>query len=177
MAMTIPTDLHPDLMPVVWLLGTWHGDGHGEYPGIERFAFEQEVAFAHDGRPFLHFFSRMWQTDEEGKRIGPGDLETGFLRVVRTTSDDDSEDPAEGTSSVELVVAHPAGRAEVWYGAIDGPRLTLATDLVACTVTGDDYAAGQRMYGLVEGDLLYANDMAALGEPMQSYTWGRLKRV
>jgi hypothetical protein len=33
------------------------------------------------------------------------------------------------------------------------------------------------MYGLVEGDLMYAYDVAALDQPMQSHTWGRLARV
>lgn len=167
MALSIPTDLHPDLMPVVWLLGTWHGSGRGEYPGIDAFTFEQEVAIAHDGRPFLHYFSRTWHTDDDGRRGGPGELETGFLRVVPN----DAADP-----SVELVLAHPDGYADVWYGTVDGARLTLATDVVARTVSAADYAAGQRMYGLVEGDLMYANDMAAMGQPMQSHTWGRLQR-
>jgi hypothetical protein len=74
-------------------------------------------------------------------------------------------------------LAHPTGYAEVWYGAVDGPRLTLATDVVARTSTATDYTAGQRMYGLVEGDLMYAYDIAAMDQPMQSHTWGRLARV
>ena len=43
MAFEIPTDLHPNLIPVAWLLGTWHGNGRGEYPGIDPFGFEQEI--------------------------------------------------------------------------------------------------------------------------------------
>lgn len=174
MAMSIPTDLHPDLMPVVWLLGTWHGTGHGEYPGVDRFTFDQEVAISHDGRPFLHYFSRTWRTDGDGGlRSDPGELETGFLRVVPGDADD-AGDSAE--ASIELVLAHPDGYADVWYGAVDGARLTLATDVVARTVTSMDYSAGQRMYGLVDGDLMYALDMAAHGQPMQSHMWGRLRR-
>jgi hypothetical protein len=169
MAFEIPTDLHPDLMPVSWLLGTWHGNGKGEYPTIEAYAFEQEAVFAHDGRSFLHYFSRTWVTDDSGERVGPGELETGFLRV--------GSDPKDGGYPLELVLAHPTGFAEVWYGVADGPRLTLATDVVARTSTAHDYAAGQRMYGLVEGDLMYAYDMAAMDQPMQSHTWGRLARV
>lgn len=164
MAFQIPSDLHPDLMPVAWLLGTWHGNGRGEYPTIEPFGFEQEVAFAHDGRPFLHYFSRAWITDDDGERVRPGALETGFLRPT-------------GDGKVELVLAHPTGYAEIWYGEIDGARLTLATDVVARTVTAKEYTAGQRMYGLVEGALMYAYDMAAEGQPMQSHLWGKLERV
>jgi len=169
MAFEIPTDLHPDLVPVSWLLGTWHGNGKGEYPTIEPYAFEQDAVFAHDGRSFLHYFSRSWVTDEGGERVGPGELETGFLRV--------GSDPEGDGYPLELLLAHPTGYAEVWYGLADGPRLTLATDVVARTSTAKDYTAGQRMYGLVEGDLMYACDMAAMDQPMQSHVWGRLARV
>lgn len=168
MAFEIPTDLHPDLVSVAWLLGTWHGNGRGEYPTIEPYAFEQEAVFAHDGRDFLHYFSRAWTIDEAGERTGPGELETGFLRVAGRADDG---------HALELVLAHPAGYAEVWYGTVEGPRMTLATDVVARTSTARDYTAGQRMYGLVEGDLMYAHDMAAMDQPMQSHRWGRLARV
>lgn len=169
MAFEIPDDLHPALGPVAWLLGTWYGSGRGEYPTMEAFGYDQEVAFAHDGRSFLHYFSRSWITDADGQRVGPGALETGFLRLGADMTDDGYP--------VELVLAHPTGYAEVWYGVVDGPRLTLATDVVARTLTAEDYTAGQRMYGLVEGSLMYAYDMAAMDQPMQSHLWGRLNRV
>ena len=164
MAFQIPSDLHPELLPLAWLLGAWHGNGRSEYPDTEPFAFEQDVAFTHDTRDFLHYFSQTWVTDEAGERTGPGHLETGFLRAV-------------GDSKVELLLAHPTGYAEIWYGEIDGPRLTMATDLVARTVAASEYTAGQRMYGLVEGTLMYAIDAAAGGHPMQSQLWGKLNRV
>ena len=169
MAFEIPTDLHPDLAPVSWLLGTWHGNGKGEYPTVEPYTFEQEAVFAHDGRSFLHYFSRTWVTDENGERVGPGALETGFLRLGSDLEGDGYP--------LELVLAHPTGYAEVWYGSADGSRLTLVTDVVARTSTAMDYTAGQRMYGLVNGDLMYAYDMAAMDQPMQSHAWGRLARV
>lgn len=164
MAFEIPADLHPELMPVAWLLGTWHGNGRGDYPTIEPFSYEQEVVFAHDTRPFLHYFSRSWITDGDGKRVRPAALETGFVRP----GDD---------NSIELVLSHPTGYSEIWYGEVDGPRINLTTDVIARTVTAKEYTAGQRMYGLVEGDLMYAFDMAAVGQPIQSHLWGRLARV
>ena len=53
MAFTIPENLHPDLMPLAWLVGSWRGKGRGEYPNVPAFEFAQEVSFNHDGRPFL----------------------------------------------------------------------------------------------------------------------------
>ncbi|MFY0407318.1 FABP family protein [Solicola sp. PLA-1-18] len=164
MAFEIPSDLHKDLMPLAFLLGTWHGDGHGAYPTIDAYTFEEDVAFAHDGRAFLHYFSRQWVTDEAGERVGPGDLETGFLRVVE-----------DGV--VELVLAQQSGYAQIWYGTIEGPRLTLTTDVSVRTGSAVELTAAQRMYGLVDGDLMYAYDVAADGQEMQSRTWAQLKRL
>ena len=164
MVFEIPTDLHPDLVPFAWLLGSWHGNGKGDYPTIDAFDYEQDVIFAHDGRPFVHYFSQSWVTDDLGERLRPGAIETGFLRPG-----------ADG--NIEFVLAHNTGFAEIWYGTIDGPRLTMATDMVARTQTAKEYTAGKRMYGLVEGDLMYAYDMAAAGQGMQSHLWGQLARV
>jgi hypothetical protein len=168
MPFEIPADLHDDLMRVAWLLGTWHGDGHGDDLTEGEFTFEQEVIFAHDARAFLHYFSRTWRTDAAGERMGPGDLETGFLRVF----------PSEGPrAEIELVLAQPTGHAEVAYGLSEGPRITLSTDLVARTATAGDVSAVTRMYGLVEGSLMYAVDRAAEGHELQPYMWGRLERA
>ena len=164
MAFHIPSDLHADCAPIVWLLGTWQGNGQGDYPTIEEFSFRQEVIFAHDGRPFFHYFSRAWITDDEGNDVRPGALETGFLRP-------------KPDNRLELVLAHPTGVAEVWYGEVDGAKLELKTDAVARTETAKEYNAGHRLYGLVDGDLMWAYDMAAMGQPLQPHLWGRLKRV
>lgn len=162
--MEIPDNLHRDLMPVVWLLGTWQGNGRADYPDIEPYEFAQQSVFVHDGRPFLHYFSRTWVVDADHEKIAEGPLETGFLRKGR----DDG---------YELVLTHDSGSVEVWYGRTDGARLELVTDLVARTETAAEVTAGKRLYGLVEGDLMYAWDKAAGEHEMQSYTWGRLQRA
>lgn len=164
MPFEIPADLHPDLAPYAWLLGHWRGNGRGAYPTIEPYQFGQEVAFAHDGRPFLHYFSRSWIVDDDGNTLREGALETGFLRP-------------RPDGEFELVLAHHSGYAEVWYGKVDGARLDLATDLVARTQSAKEVSAGKRLYGLVEGQLMYAYDMAAVGQPMQSHTWAQLLRA
>jgi hypothetical protein len=168
MPFEIPADLHADLVPVAWLLGTWHGDGHGDHPTEGAYTFEQEVIFAHDARAFLHYFSRTWRTNAAGERVGPGDLETGFLRVF----------PGEGRQAdIELVLTQPTGHAEVSYGTSEGPRITLSTDLVARTATAREVTALTRMYGLVEGSLMYAVDRAVDGHDLKPYMWGRLERA
>ena len=43
MPFELPDNLHPNCGPVAWLLGTWRGNGHGDYPTIEKFQFGQEL--------------------------------------------------------------------------------------------------------------------------------------
>lgn len=163
MPFEIPTGLHADVIPIAWLVGHWHGNGHGSYPTIDAFSFGQEAAFTHDGRPFLHYFSRTWLTDEAGNEIRPLALETGFFRP-------------KPDGNLEVVMAHPTGFAELYYGTVDGAKIEMATDAVARTETAKEYTGGQRLYGLVDGDLLWTFDMAAVGQRLQSHVWGRLKR-
>ena len=75
------------------------------------------------------------------------------------------------------MLADNTGFAEIWYGTADGPRLKPATDAVARTENAKEYTAGKRMYALVEGNLMYAYDMAAADQVMQSHQWGQLARV
>ena len=83
MAFKIDENLHPELMPLAWLVGTWRGTGRGEYPTIQPFTFEQEAVFSHDGRNFLNYYSRTWILDDDGKVVKPGASETGFWRPKR----------------------------------------------------------------------------------------------
>jgi len=163
MPFELPDNLHPECAPIAWLLGTWHGNGHGDYPTIEPFQFGQEVIFTHDGRPFFHYMSRAWIVDDEGNKVRDAAIETGFFRCK-----------ADG--SLEVVLAHNTGFIEVWYGSSEGAKVEITTDAVGRTETAKEVTGGHRLYGLVEGDLLWAYDMAAVGQPLQPHLWGRLVR-
>ncbi|HET8716327.1 MAG TPA: FABP family protein [Nocardioidaceae bacterium] len=165
MAFELPDNLHPDCAPVAWLLGTWRGNGHGDYPTIDKFQFGQECIFTHDGRPFFHYMSRAWIVDEQGEKVRDAAIETGFVRPK-----------ADG--SLEWLLTHNTGFVEIWYGnaEIGTPRIEMTTDAVARTQTAKEYTGGHRMYGMVEGDLLWAYDMAAVGQKLQPHLWGRLVR-
>jgi hypothetical protein len=160
----IPTDLAPACAPVAWLLGTWRGEGVGGYPTIDDFRFEQEVSFTQNGKPFLAYSSRSWILDADGTRVRPAAAETGYWRM-------------QDGGRVEVLLSHPTGFAEIWEGAADGPRVELSTDMVARTESAKEYTAGHRLYGLVEGDLMWAFDMAAVGEALQPHLSARLARV
>lgn len=161
-----PSVLPVELAHLSWLLGTWVGVGLGQYPGISDFRFAQQARFSTDGRPFLHYVSHSWIIDEDGNRVRPSATETGYLRAA----------PDNG---VEMLLVHPTGFAEIWYGTvtvtglvnatITGARMELATDGVMRSGTSKEYVSGNRMYGLVDGNLPWAFDMAAMGHPMGNH--------
>ncbi|HEY2442628.1 MAG TPA: FABP family protein [Streptosporangiaceae bacterium] len=156
--------MHPDLVPLSFLLGRWEGAGVGGYPTIESFRFGQELSFSHNGKPFLIYSSRTWLLDEEGNPGRPLGREAGFWR-------------AQPEGAVELILAHPTGIAEIYLGQVTGTRIDLGTDVVARTSSAKEVAAGHRLYGLVGEDLAYAYDMAAVGQSLQPHLSAQLKRT
>lgn len=169
MAFQIPENLNPDCAPIAWLLGAWRGNGHGDYPTIEKFEFEQELVFQQDGRPFFLYSARSWIIDPETKeRIRPGGMETGFIR---------SKLVEPGKAKIEVVLAHQSGIADVWYGDAGDGKIEIATLGVGRTETAKEVTAGHRLYGNVNGQLLYAYDMKAMGQELQPHLWAQLNRV
>jgi hypothetical protein len=161
--MQLDADLPEPLVPLAWLVGRWEGAGVVGYPTMESVNFGQEVEFRHDGRPFLHYRSQAWLLDDEGNQVRPLASEVGFWRPKET--------------GLEVLLTHPTGYVEIYLGTVDGPRIELATDVVARTETAKEYTAAKRMYGLVNGDLMWVMDMAAVGQPLQSHASAQLKRV
>ena len=197
----LPTDLPAELAPLSWLLGVWEGTGVIEYTaGEHRFQgeFSHRVSFSHDGGPFLNYAATASFLGLEGDQ-SPVQLvaESGFWRVARPHTDADPGPAllppiAEATARtvddvealrtpdgfpIEVSLAHSDGTLELYLGRIDGPRIDIATDAVVRTGGSKDYSAATRMYGLVDGHLLWAWDMTALGEPLKSHASARLAKV
>lgn len=181
MPIELSSDLPTPLIPLAWLIGKWAGAGVIGYPTIEEARFGQEIEFSHDGRPFLSYRSQTWLLDDDGNQTRPLATETGFWRPVTATVGHADDAPIDGAGStgteLEVLLAHPTGFVEIYLGTVNGPRIDLATDLVARTATAKEYTAASRLYGLVESDLLWAMDMAAMGQPLQSHASARLKRM
>jgi hypothetical protein len=158
-------DLHPSLEHLSILLGEWQGLGVVGYPTITEARYEQEMSFSHDGRPFLAYISKTWLIDDDGKRIRPSGTETGFWR------------PGKNPRDVEVMLAHPTGIVEVYVGEVVFNKIELTSEVVARTETSKDVKGLNRLYGLVEGDLAYAIDMAAMGQKLQSHLSARLQKI
>jgi hypothetical protein len=162
-------DLHPALLALLPYIGEWRGRGKGGFPTIEDFDYAQEIRISHDGRPFLHYESRAWILDAESRPVRPAMREVGWLRPVM--------EDGRATDEVEALLTNPTGIMELYLGRVSGTQLEMATDAVVRTSTAKEVTAGHRLYGIVEGALLYAQDMAAVGHGLSPHLSARLIRV
>lgn len=168
MPFALNPDLPRELAPLAWLVGRWEGAGVVGYPTMDSLQFGQEIECGHDGRPFLSWRSRTWLLDAAGNQVRPLATELGFWRPLDTQADG---------SNVELLLAHPTGFVELYAGVAGPGRIEIRTDGVMRSPVAKDYSAGARMYGLVEGRLMWVMEMAAMGRPLQSHASAELKRV
>ena len=160
----IPTDLNPALVGLAWLRGRWEGTGYREWPGDEKIRFGVQVDFTENGGDYLHFISQACSLDDDGLPAAPLAIETGFWR-------------ADAQAGVEAVMCGPDGYAEVLYGTLQPGRVDLISDAVIRTKDAPvAYTAGRRLYGLVDGRLMYSVDRATDGVPLRPYTWATLER-
>jgi hypothetical protein len=160
---------HPALRPLLPFLGWWRGRGRGGYPTIEDFDYAQEIRISHDGRPFLAYESRAWLLDGQSRPVRPAGRETGWWRpVVRD---------GQPSGELEVLLTTPTGIMELHVGRVDGHQVELATDAVMRTATAKEVTAGHRLYGIVDGALLYAQELAAVGHRLAPHLSARLTRV
>lgn len=153
-------ELNPSIAVLAPLLGVWRGEGRGEYPTIEPFAYGEELTFRHVGKPFLAYSQRTWSLDDER----PLHSEAGYWRA-----------PGEGR--VELVVSHPFGAGEVLLGTVEGGVVRLVTASVVTTPSAKRIDAVERDLD-VEGDVLRTSvRMAAVGQPLTHHLAAELRRV
>lgn len=197
----LPTDLPADLAPLSWLIGVWEGTGVIEYTADgHRFEgeFTHRVSFSHDGAGYLNYSATGWTAASEGEPSVALVAESGFWRLsrpataadpgpallppvesapARTVDDVERLRAESGGFPIEVSLAHSDGTLELYLGEINGPRIDIATDAIVRGAGGKEYGAASRMYGLVEGHLLWAWDIAALGSELASHASARLAKI
>jgi len=160
-------ELHPQCQPLAPLLGVWRGEGLAQYPSLlGQFRYGQQITFAHDGRPFLVYEARAWLLNSSGAVLRPAAREVGWWRV-------DEEE------TIEVVLAHMFGICEIYYGGRTGETAwELETDAITRTDTARETTAAARLYGILEnGDLVYAEERALRGLPLQPHLSAQLARI
>jgi hypothetical protein len=199
----IDASLPAEVIPLSWLLGIWEGSGVIAYrigDTVREHEFRQRVAFTQDGGPHLQYACSAWLADADGVDLGVRPLfsELGYWRLSRplgaadpgpgmlpgvgepvfTTADavETLRTPA-GSFDIEVSILQPGGVSELYLGTVDGPRIDLGTDAVVRSASAKEYAAATRLYGLVDEHLLWAWDIAALGQDLRTHASGRLARV
>ena len=163
-------DLHPALLGLLPFIGLWRGRGQGGFPEPEDFNFAQEIRISHDGRPFLAYESRIWRLDDDSRPTGMADREVGFWRPVLNAD-------GRPTDEMEATLTTQNGVIEIYEGEATGTRLEMATAGVGHTATGLAVTGGHRLFGIVEGALLYAHEMSANGEKLKPHLSARLLRA
>ena len=197
----LPTDLPADIVPLSWLLGVWEGTGVIDYEADgTRFdgEFAHRVSFSHDGGDYVNYAASAWLIGEDDART-PLVAETGYWRLARPAGAEDAgpallpaaivrEKPRtaddvealrtdEGGFDLEVAIVHSDGICELYLGQARGPRIDLATDAIVRPASAKAYASATRMYGYVDGHLLWAWDIAALGSPLAAHASARLARA
>ena len=157
-------EVSEEILSVLPLLGEWHGEGvlSGAAAGSDTdLRFGQWVRFSHDGRGFLAYESRT----DDGTIVGPDVRESGFWRP-------------RGQDDVELLVTSPDGLVELYVGsARTTTSWELATDVLARTPDAPDVSRAVRLYGIVDGALMYAIDRAGPDDSLRKSMSARLERI
>ena len=189
----LPEGLPIELTPLAFLVGKWAGTGVIALDGEEH-EFAQQIEFAHDGG-VLTYVSSAKLTNEAGTAL-PSEL--GYWRIARPREDFDygpgllpgkgeskfttheSLEPCrtkEGAFNIQVSTIHPGGVAELYNGWVKQARIEIASAHGVAFEGSKTYRHSTRMYGLVEGALLWAWDIALPGQDLKSHASARLERV
>ena len=152
-------DVHPDLEPIRFLVGSWQGAGRGEYPTIEPFAYHEEIAFVPGpGKPFLAYTQRT-----RGEDQAPMHSEAGFVRM--------------SAGGPELVIAQPTGLVEVHEGELTDTTVEFRSTAMGATATAKAVREVVRRIVVAGDTLSYTLDMAYTGVPLTRHLTATLDRA
>ena len=153
-------NVHEAVQPLAFLLGTWAGEGAGEYPTIASFGYREELTFSTVGKPFLAYTQRTWALDD-GR---PLKVEAGYWR------------PGGSPGTVEVVITHPTGIVEIQQGTVSQQSVRLRSTTLAMTSTAKHVDALERDVDVDGDELRYAMRMAAVGVPLTHHLAATLHR-
>jgi hypothetical protein len=192
----VPEGLPLELTPFAFLFLKLSGSGVISYihdKDKKEQEFNQSIEFSFDDQTVLGYVSKsslidgtalptevgFWRLAKspETSDPGPGLLLGTGNKTITTHEQLESLRNKDGGFDIEASILHPSGISELYVGQIKAARVDLATDAVLRSQSSKEYRAATRMFGLVEGALLWVWDIAALGNPMASHASARLERA
>lgn len=192
----LPEDLPLELTPFAFLAGKWQGSGVISYQQGENKIeqeFNQSVEFSYDNQPVMAYIAKssladgtplptevgFWRLAKspESADHGPGLLPGTGKKIIETREALELLRNSDGGFDIEVSILHSSGISELYLGSIKGAKLNLSTDAVLRSKSAKEYSAATRIFGQVDGALLWAWDIAAFGNPLASHASARLERV
>lgn len=173
-----PSELPVELVPFSWLIGVWEGTGKYQPIGTEPQDIVQQVVFRFDGRNSLAYSSRLLVVaDDNGGSVLEGTViaeESGYWLP-------------RPDNKVEVVISDDAGTATLWQGIVEvlgidqatitGARARLAADQLVRATSAPDITGGHRLYGLIEGKLMWVLEHAHGDDELTPVVSAELTRV
>lgn len=196
----LPDGLPIELTPLAFLVGKWQGSGVISYKAdaqqepADEHEFFQTVEFAHNGLNALSYSSVVrlsggtdaslpselgfWKIarPSESADHGPGLLLGSGEPSIKTHEDLDALRTDRGFA-LEVSTLHPGGVAELYHGFVNNARINLASASGSAFETAKTYRHSTRLYGLVDGALLWAWDIALPGSELKPHASARLERI
>lgn len=191
--MTLSDQIPPSLYPLAWLVGSWRGwgtaPGWGEDAPDLPLLLDLEVTI--EGDMLRHHF-----VAREGRAAGPLDVladahagresltagevaweETGTWHLTRSEPAAGPGTETFGEGPLTLEGGRFGGRA-TWAVRCQGPRIAARlAEGEGLAHAGTRIVEATRMYGLVGGELMWAEEAAANGGDLAPSVTARLARV
>ena len=198
----LPVDLPAELVPLSWLLGVWEGSGVIDYKvGDESVTHEfgQRVSFSHDGLPHLNYTSYTWlfPDDADGDadaardrdrllaaRARAGRRRSRARRCCRRSAMRATPTPRRSRRCATPTAAStsrcrsctPAASASSTSARSRG-RASTSPPTPSCAPPARRTTRRRpALYGLVDDHLLWAWDIAALGQDLRTHASARWRR-
>lgn len=188
--MVIPENLPLDIAPLAWFLGDWRGWGMRSVTDGDDTPVIEEVRARICGTQMrmtttiyeataTRDMDPLWDAATGLSALERGDLlreETLYVRRLPGSGvlpPPGEYEPRELTASG----AQNDGYAVLWVGRSVGPRMQMVSDAIATAAGAEEYSRFSRMYGLVAGELMWAQERSGNDGEDHVELSGRLMRV
>lgn len=159
MAGASPFPVHPSLLPLSYLLGTWKGEGEGGFPTINSFKYGEQLTFSHSGKPVIAYTQKTWKL-ASGE---PMHAESGYWRP-------------KPDGSIEVVIAQSTGLVELQRGNYDAEKMVVN---LQSEVVGNASKVKEitRTFEIVNNELSYVVQMATNLVTLQPHLKATLRKL